>query len=243
MTDTDHSTHSRDPDVQHCPHCGESITTAQRHFREDLVLDRYRTEFKCAVCGYHGEVFRHDVGDKDPDVMTDGGGSGDRSGQFDHPVRNGAMLRRRHESESTAVLMEIVGRFQDLDDDHYEYAISCPTRTGYHQYRAADLEDCFADTGLTNDGGKAAADDEIRQLYQDLHDEHDEHSFSEVVDRDGTPAGEECIHCGKESDRERLQYTCIDCGKDVDRYPHHMDIEGITPSRCTQCTFDRMGER
>lgn len=62
-----------DPDVQYCPHCGESITSQQRHFREDLVLNRYRTEFRCPACNYHGEVFRHDGGEKNPDVMTDGG--------------------------------------------------------------------------------------------------------------------------------------------------------------------------
>lgn len=72
---------SSDPDVQFCPHCGESITSAQRHFREDLILDRYRTEFECPACGYHGEVFRHGEGDSDPDVMTDGGLSEDNGGR------------------------------------------------------------------------------------------------------------------------------------------------------------------
>lgn len=48
------------PDVQYCPHCGEPLTGEQRHFREDLVLNRYRTEFKCPACDYHGEVFRHE---------------------------------------------------------------------------------------------------------------------------------------------------------------------------------------
>ena len=48
------------PDVQNCCHCGDPITGEQRHFKEDLVLNRYRTEFKCPSCGYHGEVFRHE---------------------------------------------------------------------------------------------------------------------------------------------------------------------------------------
>lgn len=33
------------PDVEYCPSCGESITQQQRRFYEDLVLNRYRTEF------------------------------------------------------------------------------------------------------------------------------------------------------------------------------------------------------
>ena len=63
-------------DVQHCPTCGEAITSHDRVFREDLILDRDRTEVKCPACGFHGEVFRHESGDPNPDVMTDGGASG-----------------------------------------------------------------------------------------------------------------------------------------------------------------------
>lgn len=60
-------------DVRYCPACGELIQPEQRIFREDLVLNRYRTEFRCSACGYHGDLFRHEPGDPDPDVMTDGG--------------------------------------------------------------------------------------------------------------------------------------------------------------------------
>lgn len=109
------------------------------------------------------------------------------------------MLRRLHEAEQTEVLVEVVSRYQDLDDGHYEYELACPTRTGYYQYRADDLDDCFDDTGLTNDVlPKPRMDEEIRTLYEQLHDEHNEHSFTEVVDGDtGDPAGEQCIHCLK----------------------------------------------
>lgn len=118
--------------------------------------------------------------------------------EFEHPIRQGAILRRLHEAENTEVLLEVVSRFEDLDDGHYEYELSCPTHTGYYQYRDEDLEDCFADTGLTNEEMKPRMDNEIRSLYEELHEEHGEHSFTEVVDGDtGKPAGEQCIHCLK----------------------------------------------
>lgn len=67
--DADRDHHSN-PDVAFCSACGESITRQQRHFREDLILNRYRTEFKCPACGFHGEVFRHEPGEPDPEVNT-----------------------------------------------------------------------------------------------------------------------------------------------------------------------------
>jgi predicted RNA-binding Zn-ribbon protein involved in translation (DUF1610 family) len=48
-------------DVTYCPECGEEVPPENTQFREDLVLNRYRTEFECSSCGYHGEVFRHDA--------------------------------------------------------------------------------------------------------------------------------------------------------------------------------------
>jgi ribosomal protein S27AE len=47
-------------DVKFCPECGEDVPPENTEFVEDLVLNRYRTEFKCGDCGYHGEVFRHE---------------------------------------------------------------------------------------------------------------------------------------------------------------------------------------
>lgn len=47
-------------DVKFCPECGEDIPPENTEFGEDLVLNRYRTEFRCGDCGYHGEVFRHE---------------------------------------------------------------------------------------------------------------------------------------------------------------------------------------
>ena len=66
---------AHNPDVQYCPHCGDPISSHQRHWYDDLVLNRYRTEFECPGCGYHGEVFRHEPGERDPETMTDGGRS------------------------------------------------------------------------------------------------------------------------------------------------------------------------
>ncbi len=119
-----------------------------------------------------------------------------RENVMDHPVRKGAILRRRHEQEGTQVLVEVIARKRDVDTGEYEYDLTDPTRTDYYTYRAEDLEFCFADTGLTNTEPKARMDEEIRTLYADLHDEHDEHSYHEVHE-DGEPAGEQCYGCLK----------------------------------------------
>jgi len=42
---------------------------------------------------------------------------------------------------------------------------------------------------------------------------------------------------------ERIQFTCKDCGEEVDREPYSIDVDGLTPVRCTTCTLDRMAER
>ena len=124
--------------------------------------------------------------------------SGQSSDGIDHPIRQGAMLRRKYDGERTAVLMEVLNRYEDLDGDGFLYEISCPTHTGYHYYADYDLADCFEDTGLTNDELKPVMDDEIRALYQQLHDGHDEHSFHTVHDGETKePVGEQCIHCRK----------------------------------------------
>lgn len=41
----------------------------------------------------------------------------------------------------------------------------------------------------------------------------------------------------------RVEFDCIDCGEHIERERHNMDIPGLTPSRCTSCTFDRMAKR
>jgi predicted RNA-binding Zn-ribbon protein involved in translation (DUF1610 family) len=51
-------------DVDYCPRCGsemDGIGDGTAQFFEDLILDRYRTEFACNECGYHGEVIRHNA--------------------------------------------------------------------------------------------------------------------------------------------------------------------------------------
>ena len=132
--------------------------------------------------------------------MTDNEHSTD---EIDHPVRQGAMLRRKYDGEKTAVLMEVLNRYDNLDGEGYLYEITCPTHTGYHYYVDYDLEDCFEDTGLTNDEPKPVMDDDIRALYQQLHDEHGEHSFHTVHDRETKePVGEQCMHCRKERSQD-----------------------------------------
>jgi DNA-directed RNA polymerase subunit RPC12/RpoP len=38
-----------------------------------------------------------------------------------------------------------------------------------------------------------------------------------------------------------VEYECSDCGKQVERERHDLDLPGVTPQRCTSCTFDKMG--
>lgn len=38
-----------------------------------------------------------------------------------------------------------------------------------------------------------------------------------------------------------VEFECSDCGEHVERERHQMDLPGLTPGRCTSCTFDRMG--
>jgi len=47
-------------DVEYCPACGTELDPRYTEFKEDLVLNRYRTEFECPECKYHGELFRHE---------------------------------------------------------------------------------------------------------------------------------------------------------------------------------------
>jgi len=37
-----------------------------------------------------------------------------------------------------------------------------------------------------------------------------------------------------------VEFECIDCGEHIERERHQMDIAGMTPKRCSSCTFDRM---
>jgi len=107
----------------------------------------------------------------------------------------GTMLWRRHDAEPVSKLVEVVGRYEDLDDGHREYELTDPTCTEYHRYREEDLGDCFWDMGLQNDEAKAVMNDRIREIYQCVCD----HSFHEAHDPETHEVtGEECIHCRKQ---------------------------------------------
>lgn len=41
----------------------------------------------------------------------------------------------------------------------------------------------------------------------------------------------------------RVEFECTDCGEQIERERHQMDIPGLTPQRCTSCTFNKMGGR
>jgi hypothetical protein len=103
------------------------------------------------------------------------------------------ILWRRHEFEGTTKLVEVLGRYENVDTDRVEYQLTDPTHTEYWRYCAEDLDDCFWATGLYNrDEPKPVMDDRIREVYQRICD----HSFHTVHDREThDPVGEECIHC------------------------------------------------
>lgn len=46
-------------DARYCSSCGEPLSVRDTEMHEDLILDRYRTAFRCPSCGYTGEVIRH----------------------------------------------------------------------------------------------------------------------------------------------------------------------------------------
>lgn len=48
-------------DARYCPHCAEPLAGHNVHFIADELLGRYRAQFRCPDCRYHGEVIRHDV--------------------------------------------------------------------------------------------------------------------------------------------------------------------------------------
>lgn len=41
---------------------------------------------------------------------------------------------------------------------------------------------------------------------------------------------------------DRVEFTCIDCDEHVNRERHQMDVEGLAPQRCANCTLGRMAE-
>jgi DNA-directed RNA polymerase subunit RPC12/RpoP len=54
-------------------------------------------------------------------------------------------------------------------------------------------------------------------------------------------AGYEGYHrCPAGSDR--VEYECIDCNEHVNRETHQLDVDGVAPARCAECTFERMAE-
>jgi len=111
--------------------------------------------------------------------------------EFDHPVREGAILRLVSDNEPVEPLLVVHQRHRDLDDGHIEYELCDPTLTGYYQYYADDVDILFEDTGLTNEEPKPIMDDEIRELYRRLHD----HTWHEAVDSESGETKQYCIHC------------------------------------------------
>lgn len=96
------------------------------------------------------------------------------------------MIRCTSEAERVEKLLTVNKRLKDIDTGDYEYELCCPSLTGHYQYHQEDVDDLFVDTGLTNADGKPITDDEIRSLYQSMH----EHSWTETVSRTLL-----CLHC------------------------------------------------
>jgi hypothetical protein len=58
----------------------------------------------------------------------------------------------------------------------------------------------------------------------------------------------DCPYCGDfvsgyhycPEGEDRVAFECIDCHEEQNRDAHQMDINGMAPQRCAQCTFARM---
>lgn len=71
-------------------------------------------------------------------------------GDFDHPIRKGAVLERQSENESVAKIVFIAGRLLDIDDRYYRYRLVDYSNTYEWTYHEDDLVHVFADTGHTS---------------------------------------------------------------------------------------------
>lgn len=156
-------------------------------------------------------------------TVSEDGVSNGAATQHDHPIRQGAMLRCVSEMEQVERLVEVNRRYRALDDDHIEYQLTCPTRTGYYQYREEDVNDLFTDTGLTNEEPKPVMQEDIRELYQDLCD----HSWHETVS-----GGFHCTHC-RMSVRRPDDDMCSECrtAKLVDLLPPEDEVSELVCTR------------
>jgi len=41
---------------------------------------------------------------------------------------------------------------------------------------------------------------------------------------------------------DRVEFECTDCEDHINRETHHMDVQGLAPQRCADCTLETMAE-
>lgn len=91
----------------------------------------------------------------------------DAIGYDDHPLPHRTLLVRNDPEERVEKIVEVTQRLRDIDGEHYEYVLQCPTHTASYQYHEADVEDCFLDTGATCNEPKPVMIDWVRKVVYD----------------------------------------------------------------------------
>jgi len=87
------------------------------------------------------------------------------SDEFDHPLREGAVLKLDSEERGITRIVFVASRLLDIDTRHYRYRLVDYSNTYQWTYHEDDLEYIFRDTGYTS------TDTKIYQSMQpDLHE-------------------------------------------------------------------------
>ena len=70
--------------------------------------------------------------------------------QFDHPIRNGAVLKLKKKERGVAKIVFVTSRLLDIDSRSYQYRLVDYSNTYQWQYHEEDIDHMFADTGHTS---------------------------------------------------------------------------------------------
>ncbi|MFC6964537.1 hypothetical protein [Halocatena marina] len=62
----------------------------------------------------------------------------------DHPLPRRTLLVRNHPEENVEKILTITQRLRDVDSDHFEYILQCPTHTASYRYHGRTLQTVFA---------------------------------------------------------------------------------------------------
>jgi hypothetical protein len=85
-------------------------------------------------------------------------------GNDDHPLPRRTLLVRKHPEECVEQILDVTQRLRDVDSEHFEYILQCPTHTAMYRYREDDLEDCFLATGEICEIPKPVQLDWVREV-------------------------------------------------------------------------------